>query len=69
MWRIDSGRYEEVAAQVVAAWEERCGELAAAGRPPLRPPQLMHSNLDSVEQIAQVRIPAVISSKLHSFAC
>ncbi|PNW86088.1 hypothetical protein CHLRE_03g212865v5 [Chlamydomonas reinhardtii] len=54
VWRIDSGRYEEVAAQVVAAWEERCGELAAAGRPPLRPPQLMHSNLDSVEQIAQV---------------
>ncbi|KAG2444052.1 hypothetical protein HYH02_008995 [Chlamydomonas schloesseri] len=54
VWRIDSGRYEEVAGQVVAAWEERCAELAAAGRPPLRLPHLMHSNLDSVEQIAQV---------------
>ncbi|KAG2436749.1 hypothetical protein HXX76_006273 [Chlamydomonas incerta] len=54
VWRIDSGTYEDVAAQVVAAWRERCAELAAAGRPPLRPPQLMHSNLDSVEQIAQV---------------
>jgi hypothetical protein len=51
MWRLDSGSYADMAGVVVAAWERRCAEAAAAGRPAPPKPGLMHSNLSSAEDI------------------
>ncbi|EFJ52348.1 hypothetical protein VOLCADRAFT_86693 [Volvox carteri f. nagariensis] len=54
VWRLDSGDYEKVAAQIIAAWEARCLELQAVGHPPLPRPHLMNSNLSSEDDIAAV---------------
>ena len=58
-WRLDSGSYADMAEVVVGAWERRCSSLRARdGRPPR--PQLMHSNLSSVEEVLEVcRCPAL----------
>ncbi|PNH05120.1 hypothetical protein TSOC_008647 [Tetrabaena socialis] len=68
MWRLDSGPYEPLAELIVAAWEERCAELRAEGRPELPRPQLMHSNLDSVDHIARMcRLDARIRPTVLAF--
>ena len=52
-WRLDSGSYNDMAEVVMSAWEHRCTTLNAGGVKPPRP-QLMHSNLSSVEEVAEV---------------
>ena len=52
-WRLDSGSYADIAEAVVSAWEQRCTCLDQNDMHPPRP-QLMHSNLSSVEEIIEV---------------
>ena len=52
-WRLDSGSYADMAEAVVSAWEHRCTCLGPNAAHPPRP-QLMHSNLSSVEEIIEV---------------
>ncbi|KAG2497728.1 hypothetical protein HYH03_004464 [Edaphochlamys debaryana] len=67
-WRVDSGDYAAVAEAIMGAWEGRCAALAARGRPGLPRPLLMHSNLDSVEDIERVaRLPERIRPATLAF--
>ena len=52
-WRLDSGSYADMAETVVSAWEQRCTCLGPNATHPPRP-QLMHSNLSSVDEIIKV---------------
>ena len=52
-WRLDSGCYADMAEAVVSAWERRCAALKPGDVHPPRP-HLMHSNLSSVDEVAEV---------------
>lgn len=52
-WRLDSGGYADMAEAVVSAWERRCAALKPGDVHPPRP-HLMHSNLSSVDEVAEV---------------
>ena len=53
-WRLDSGSYADMAEAVVSAWDRRCAALKPGDdvHPPR--PHLMHSNLSSVDEVAEV---------------
>lgn len=53
-WRMDSGEYAEMAGIVMDAWAQRCASCTAAGQEPPAWPHLMHSNLSSLGDIAEV---------------
>lgn len=55
VWRMDSGDYPTLAQLVIASWQQRSASRQAAGLQALPKPQLMHSNIDSIEDIRQVR--------------
>ncbi|CAL5220669.1 g2715 [Coccomyxa viridis] len=66
-WRLDSGSYPDMAEVVVSAWESRCLCLAPEDSKPPRP-QLMHSNLGSVEEVLEVcRLPQRIRPAACAF--
>jgi hypothetical protein len=54
VWRMDSGDYPSLAQLILDAWQQRCSERQAAGLAALPRPQLMHSNISSVDDIRKV---------------
>jgi hypothetical protein len=54
VWRMDSGDYPTLAQLIMDAWQQRCSERQAAGLAALPRPQLMHSNISSVDDIRKV---------------
>lgn len=51
---MDSGDYASLAQLVMDCWQRRCRERQAGGLPSLPRPQLMHSNINSVEDVRKV---------------
>jgi len=74
MWRLDSGEWQENAALIMDAWHQRCWLREQEGCAPSAPPQLMNSNVSSVDDVREVwmlALPALASKtwfEFHAFA-